>query len=139
MRNSSVLIATAVWLASCSSVTDAQQINRAGEARTASTYGAEDDPGLAASGRQIVVQECASCHAIDQESMSPRPEAPPMKTLLARYDPDMLANDLIEGVRVGHDDMPRFDFNIIAADAVVAYLREIEAEAKRARGDHRHR
>lgn len=85
-----------------------------------------DAPSLAATGRDVAVRECASCHAIDQEMISPRPGAPPMRTLLSRYDPDMLANDLIEGIRVGHDDMPFFDFNIAAADALIAYLKSID-------------
>jgi cytochrome c len=82
----------------------------------------------AAVGRDLVVRECASCHAIDQNKTSPRPDAPPMNTLLSRYDPEMLAEDLIEGIRVGHDDMPRFDFNPIAADALVVYLKSIESK-----------
>jgi len=49
-----------------------------------------------------------------------------MRTLLARYEPDMLANDFIEGVRVGHDEMPFFDFDIAAADALIAYLKSID-------------
>lgn len=81
---------------------------------------------LVATGRGLAVRECSSCHAIDQEMKSPRAEAPAMRTLLSRYDPDMLAEDLIEGVRVGHDDMPFFDFNVMAADALVAYLKSID-------------
>jgi mono/diheme cytochrome c family protein len=86
------------------------------------------DADLVAVGRDLVVRECASCHAIDRDNSSPRPDAPPMNTLLARYDPEMLAEDLIEGIRVGHDDMPQFDFNPIAADALVAYLKSIESK-----------
>ena len=85
-----------------------------------------DHAGLVAAGRDVAVRECSSCHAIDQEMISPRAGAPPMRTLPSRYDPDMLANDLIEGVRVGHDDMPFFDFNIAAADALIAYLKSID-------------
>jgi mono/diheme cytochrome c family protein len=86
----------------------------------------DSDVGLVESGRQVAVEQCSSCHAIDRDTMSPLPQAPPMSTLLGRYDPDMLANDLIEGIRVGHDEMPRFDFNILATDALIAYLKSIE-------------
>ena len=84
------------------------------------------DAELVAMGRDLAVTQCSSCHAIDNERISPRPEAPPMLSLLQRYEPDMLANDLIEGVRVGHDDMPHFDMTVIAADALIAYLKSIE-------------
>jgi mono/diheme cytochrome c family protein len=82
--------------------------------------------GHVAAGRDVAVRECSSCHAIDQEMISPRAGAPPMRTLLSRYEPDMLANDLIEGIRVGHDDMPFFDFSIAAADSLIAYLKSID-------------
>jgi len=51
-----------------------------------------------------------------------------MRDLLARYDKDALANDLIEGIKLGHQDMPQFDFNVIAADALIAYLRSVQPE-----------
>lgn len=88
----------------------------------------DSDAGLTEAGRQVAVDQCSSCHAIDHGAMSPLPQAPPMSTLLGRYDPDMLANDLIEGIRVGHDEMPRFDFNIMATDALIAYLKSIERD-----------
>jgi mono/diheme cytochrome c family protein len=84
--------------------------------------------GQVADGRAIAQRECATCHALDQSTASPRADAPPMRDLLARYDRDVLANDLIEGIKLGHQDMPQFDFNVIAADALVAYLRSIQPE-----------
>lgn len=88
----------------------------------------QDQSVLAAAGRSVAVRECASCHAIDQDMISPLAAAPPMRTLLSRYEPDMLANDLIEGIRVGHDEMPLFDFNVAAADSLIAYLRSIDRQ-----------
>jgi hypothetical protein len=90
-----------------------------------SSYGREYPEDFAAAGRKIALGQCASCHAIDQQSVSPDPEAPPMNTLLSRYDADRLADNLIAGNRVGHDQMPRFDFNVIAADSLIAYLEAI--------------
>ena len=81
-----------------------------------------------ADGRAIAQRECATCHALDQSTTSPRADAPPMRDLLARYDREALANDLIEGIKLGHQDMPQFDFNVIGADALIAYLRSIQPE-----------
>jgi mono/diheme cytochrome c family protein len=89
------------------------------------SYGREYAEDFTNAGRQIAEQSCASCHAIGDQSRSPHPDAPPMNTLLSRYDPDALADDLIAGIRVGHDDMPLFDFNVIAADSLIAYLESI--------------
>ena len=83
------------------------------------------DRGQIAEGRGIAVRECSACHALDAGSTSPRPGAPPLKTVLWRYDEDALATHLIEAIRVGHSGMPLFDFNVIGADALIAYLRSI--------------
>lgn len=84
------------------------------------------DP-LAADGRAIAERECARCHALDQSATSPRAGAPPMREMLARYQADALANDLITGIRVGHQDMPAFDFDVRTADALIAYLQSLRA------------
>jgi mono/diheme cytochrome c family protein len=84
--------------------------------------------GQIADGRAVAERECATCHALDQSTASPRADAPPMRDLLARYEKDALANDLIEGIKLGHQDMPQFDFNVIAADALIAYLKSIQPE-----------
>lgn len=78
-----------------------------------------------AEGRAIAERECGSCHALDASADAPRSDTPPLAEVLLRYDQHALANDLIEGIQLGHDDMPLFDFNVIAADALVAYLRSI--------------
>lgn len=82
-----------------------------------------------AAGRHVAQTHCAICHAMDQQHESPRPGAPPLSTVLQGYDPDLLASDFIEGVRVGHDGMPVFDLTVIDADALVAYLRSINGKA----------
>lgn len=89
----------------------------------------ETDIGQAADGYRIAKEHCASCHAIDAASPSPHADAPPLRTVLEIIPEDMLADHLIEGVRIGHDDMPRFDFTIRAADALVAYLKSVKAPA----------
>jgi mono/diheme cytochrome c family protein len=86
------------------------------------------DPDQAAAGWQIAKDRCSSCHAIDAVLPSPRPDAPPLRHVLDIYPDEMLAERLIEGMRIGHDDMPRFDFNVIAADSLVAYLKSIRSD-----------
>lgn len=108
-------------LASCAAAKD----DAIAVAPNPNSYGKEYAEDFANAGRQIVERQCASCHAIGAQTRSPNPEAPPMNTLLARYNPDRLADDLIAGIRVGHDDMPLFDFNVIAADSLIAYLESI--------------
>jgi mono/diheme cytochrome c family protein len=73
-------------------------------------------------GRQIAERECSSCHAVDRTSRSPKAGAPPLREVLGLYEADNLAYRFIEGMRVGHDDMPLFDFDIRTADVLIAYI-----------------
>lgn len=78
------------------------------------------------SGREIVEAQCVTCHATGVESDSPRPDAPPLRTILADYPADALAEDFREHVHVGHEDMPDFDFGPLGTDHVLAYLQSIQ-------------
>lgn len=78
------------------------------------------------SGREIVESQCSVCHATGPDGQSPRADAPPLRTILADYPPDALADDFREHVHVGHPDMPDFDFGPLGTDHVLAYLRSIQ-------------
>lgn len=83
------------------------------------------DPEQAADGQRIAQRECASCHSVDRTSVSPNPSAPPLREVLAMNDPDFLAYRFIDAMRVGHDEMPLFDFDVRSADALIAYIKSI--------------
>jgi mono/diheme cytochrome c family protein len=91
-------------------------------------FGREYPEEFVAAGQAIAREQCASCHAIDQQQKSRHPGAPPFSTLLQHRDPELLTDNLIAGNRVGHAGMPRFDFNVIAADSLVAYLEAISLD-----------
>lgn len=80
---------------------------------------------LAADGREIAEAQCARCHAIGPYGESPAPEAPPFRYALARYDSDVLEEELIQGIQVAHP-MPEFQFNPQGADALIAYMQSIQ-------------
>jgi mono/diheme cytochrome c family protein len=90
-------------------------------------------PGIAtstseqvAAGRSIAETQCATCHAIGATTASPLAGAPPLRDVLALYENDeSLAYRFINGMKVGHDEMPQFDFDVQGADALIAYLRSI--------------
>ena len=86
---------------------------------------ATEQDELAASGRDIAEAQCAACHAIGEYGASPNPDAPVFRTLFTRYQPDVLEEELIEGIRVSHP-MPEFQFNPQGTDALIAYLRSIQ-------------
>ncbi|HVZ99863.1 MAG TPA: c-type cytochrome [Caulobacterales bacterium] len=84
---------------------------------------------LISDGRDIAEAECAGCHSIGAYGESPNPQAPTFRTVLSRYHAEVLEEELIEGVRVAHP-MPEFQFNPQGADALIAYLKSIQAPAE---------
>jgi len=80
---------------------------------------------LAADGREIAEAQCASCHAVGPYGESPAPEAPPLRTVLSRYNADVLEDELIQGIQVAHP-MPEFQFSPQSVDALIAYLQSIQ-------------
>jgi cytochrome c len=77
-------------------------------------------------GRALLQQSCASCHAIGKSGDSPKAGAPPFRTLGRSYDLDQFPLLLQRGVVAGHPDMPEFKFNEADARAAGVYLRSIQ-------------
>lgn len=88
----------------------------------------EIQAGLVADGFAIVEENCTTCHAIGASGESPRYDAPPLRTVLKDRDREALSDDFREGIHVGADDMPDFDFGPLGTDAVIAYLASIQIE-----------
>jgi mono/diheme cytochrome c family protein len=82
----------------------------------------ETDP-LRARGAAIAKKFCADCHAVGRTGQSPRPEAPPFRTLDERLDLDSLIERMRAGLSSDHPDMPTFRFSRQEARALLAYLR----------------
>ena len=81
-------------------------------------------------GQSIVQSRCTVCHTAAPNGDSPRADAPPLRTVLATYNPDALADDFRERIHVGHPDMPDFEFNVKEVDGLLAYLTSIQEPKK---------
>jgi mono/diheme cytochrome c family protein len=90
------------------------------------TFGREYDYDLVGAGRSLAQRECASCHAIDAMTVSPNPSAPPLNAVLTHRTSDRLTDDLVAGIHVRNGAMPTFDFNVVAANSLTAYLESIQ-------------
>ncbi|MBP6012421.1 MAG: c-type cytochrome [Alphaproteobacteria bacterium] len=88
------------------------------------------DPAVEAAliedGRSIAEANCAQCHAIGLTGESPSRQAPLFRSVLSRYNPDVLETELTLGMRVAHEPMPEFQFKPEAATALISYLRSIQ-------------
>lgn len=114
-----------------SAPSDAQAVKTQGEAEASGWAGvsqASVDPVLVTEGRNVAQRRCASCHAIDRISASPLAGAPPLREVLAIYeDEEALAVRFIDGMRVGHNEMPLIDLSVKEADQLILYIRSITA------------
>lgn len=81
---------------------------------------------LEARGQEIVQRNCARCHAVGRTGESPRPEAPPLRTLSRSFPVTDLEEALVEGIRSGGPIMPEFEFSPEDAHALVIYLQSIQ-------------
>ena len=73
-------------------------------------------------GRMIAERECARCHAVGRTGQSPHAKAPPFRELTKRYP----VEHLVEGIVVGHGDMPEFLFEPDDVEALLAYIASLE-------------
>jgi mono/diheme cytochrome c family protein len=89
--------------------------------------GVDEAPAdIIADGKMIATGQCAACHATGSQGLSPRPEAAPLRVILSDYDSNALAEEFIEGIKVGHPDMPQFNFSPRETQSLVAYLQSIQ-------------
>jgi mono/diheme cytochrome c family protein len=78
-------------------------------------------------GHSLVTRMCGTCHAVEKHDSSPHASAPAFRNLERHLDLGELVDRLRRGPIAGHDDMPVFRFTRDEAQAIVAYLRSIQA------------
>lgn len=84
---------------------------------------AADDPRH---GEQLMLRNCASCHAIGRSGESTHKSAPAFRTLEQRYPIELLEEALGEGLVSGHPDMPEFKFDADEVGDIIAFLKSIQ-------------
>jgi mono/diheme cytochrome c family protein len=85
------------------------------------------DP-VAEDGRAIAEAQCGRCHATGPSGGSPNPKSPPFRVILSRYKENVLSEELREGIRIGHPDMPEIQLEPQGVDALIAYLKSIQVK-----------
>ena len=81
-------------------------------------------------GELLVKRHCGGCHAAGRTGRSPQPAAPPLRELYQRYEPDMLAEALAEGLLTGHPAMPEFRFRTHDVRSIIRYLNAIQTRQR---------
>ncbi|MCH9807952.1 MAG: cytochrome c [Alphaproteobacteria bacterium] len=77
---------------------------------------------IVAIGESIAEDQCGRCHALGTNDDSPHKSAPPFRIVAKRYKLEDLAESLVEGIMVGHPDMPTVALKEEEVDAFLTYL-----------------
>ncbi len=96
-------------------------------AQSSRSAGVADDaiPGSPARGAAFASKQCASCHAITADGVSPRADAPPFGEVAKKYADYRLDWELEAIASVGHYAMPPKAMTAIQIADVTAYLRTL--------------
>lgn len=82
--------------------------------------------GDAEIGHQVARDNCSSCHAVERDGQSPRPDAIPFRNILAGYRPDWLADDLHTSQQIAPGRMPVFHFGEGHEYDIIAWMLSIQ-------------
>jgi mono/diheme cytochrome c family protein len=91
-----------------------------------------EDVSLSA-GRQLAMARCSRCHAVGRTGDSPNPRSPRFRELGARFPFDGLREALMQGMIVGHPEMPIVHLSEVESGDLVAYLRSLQQDGRRGR------
>lgn len=77
-------------------------------------------------GEAIAETLCAVCHAVGAEGDSPHVDAKPFREFSENYPVSALEEALVEGIVVGHPDMPVWQFEPREVEALVDYIESVQ-------------
>ena len=88
----------------------------------------EDDTTPITRGKELAQLLCQRCHAIAGPGPGKEEKSPPFSTLIARLTLEGVADQLLEGLPMGHDPMPQWQFSERQAEDLLLYIDSVSAE-----------
>ena len=89
---------------------------------------AEDDLAYINRGQELAQLLCIRCHAIEGSGPGPEEKSPPFSTLVPNLTLEGVADQLLEGLPLGHDPMPKWEFSEQQAEDLLFYIESVSAE-----------
>jgi mono/diheme cytochrome c family protein len=80
-------------------------------------------------GRELATARCARCHAVGRTGDSPNPRSPRFRDLGAKFPFDGLREALMQGMIVGHPEMPIQHMTQTESGDLIAYMRALQERA----------
>jgi len=85
-------------------------------------------------GRELATARCGRCHAVGRTGDSPNPRSPRFRDLGVDFPFGGLREALMQGMIVGHPEMPIVHLSEVESGDLVAYLRSLQEDGPRRRG-----
>lgn len=77
-------------------------------------------------GRELAESRCSRCHAVERTGDSPNPRSPRFRDLGANFPFAGLGEALMQGMIVGHPEMPIVHLTQAQSGDLIAYLRALQ-------------
>lgn len=98
-------------------------------AMTVSQTPARGDEEMAAiqRGKELAQLLCMRCHAIEGPGPGEEEKSPPFSTLVPKLTLEGVADQLLEGLSLGHEPMPTWEFSEQQALDLLLYIESVKA------------
>ena len=87
----------------------------------------DDEMASVQRGKELAQLLCAKCHAISGPGPGQEEKSPPFSILLPKLTLEGVADQLLEGLPLGHDPMPKWEFSEQQAEDLLLYIESIAA------------
>lgn len=78
-------------------------------------------------GKELAQLLCARCHAIEGPGPGKEEKSPPFATLVPNLTLEGVTDQLLEGLPLGHDPMPKWEFSEQQALDLLLYIESVSA------------
>jgi mono/diheme cytochrome c family protein len=86
---------------------------------------AQDDMASIKRGLEMAQLLCMRCHAISGPGPGPNEKSPPFSTLVDKLTLEGVADQILEGLPLGHEPMPQWEFSEQQAEDLLLYIEYI--------------
>lgn len=88
----------------------------------------DDEAASVQRGKELAQLLCMRCHAIEGPGPGTEEKSPPFSTLVPNLTLEGIADQLLEGLPLGHDPMPKWQFSEQQAEDLLLYVESVSAE-----------
>ncbi|NNJ74116.1 MAG: cytochrome c [Anderseniella sp.] len=88
---------------------------------------ADDEAASIQRGKELAQLLCTRCHAIEGPGPGTEEKSPPFSTLVPNLTLEGIADQLLEGLPMGHDPMPKWEFSEQQALDLLLYIESVSA------------